>query len=58
MDFIQKSELDRVGVFTYSQEEGTGAFPLGDPVTEAAKEQRRGRVMLAQQEISLRKYQA
>ncbi len=58
VDFIQKMELDRVGVFTYSLEEGTGAFPLGDPISEDVKQARRGRVMLAQQEISLRKNQA
>jgi ribosomal protein S12 methylthiotransferase len=58
VDFLQKMELDRVGVFTYSQEEGTGAFPLGDPISEAVKQERRGRVMLAQQEISLKKNKA
>lgn len=58
IDFIQKSELDRVGVFTYSLEEGTGAYPLGDPIPEEVKDERRGRVMLAQQEISHRKNKA
>ncbi|MCX6146778.1 MAG: 30S ribosomal protein S12 methylthiotransferase RimO [Candidatus Kapabacteria bacterium] len=58
IDFIQQSELDRVGVFTYSHEEGTGAYPLGDPIPEAVKDERRGRVMLAQQEISHRKNKA
>lgn len=58
VEFLQKMELDRVGVFTYSQEEGTGAFPLGDPISEQVKGERRARVMLAQQEISLRKNKA
>ncbi len=55
LDFIKEVELDRVGVFTYSQEEGTRAFELGDPIPEEVKEQRRGEIMLAQQDISLRK---
>ncbi|MGB9912488.1 MAG: 30S ribosomal protein S12 methylthiotransferase RimO, partial [Candidatus Kapaibacteriota bacterium] len=32
LDFVVEYELDRVGVFTYFQEDGTSAFPLGDPV--------------------------
>lgn len=58
IDFIKKVELDRVGVFTYSQEENTGAFILGDSLSQEEKDERRGQVMLAQQEISLRKNQA
>ena len=54
-DFIKEVELDRVGVFTYSQEEGTRAFDLGDPIPEEVKEQRRGDLMLLQQDISLKK---
>ncbi len=55
LDFIKEVQLDRVGVFTYSQEEGTKAFDLGDPIPEEVKEQRRGEIMLAQQDISLKK---
>lgn len=54
-DFLEKNELDRVGVFTYSQEEGTGAHILGDPIPQSVKDARRERVMLTQQKISLRK---
>lgn len=57
-DFLEKNELDRVGVFTYSHEEGTGAYPLGDPIPQSIKDSRRDRVMLTQQKISLRKNQA
>ncbi len=55
LDFLQWSELDRVGVFTYSREEDTHAFPLGDPVPEEVKQQRRNTVMELQQRISLNK---
>lgn len=55
LDFIERQQLDRVGVFTYSHEEGTSAFPLGDPIPEKVKEDRRGEVMLLQQKISLAK---
>lgn len=54
-DWINEIELDRVGVFTYSQEEGTTAYDLGDPIPEAIKEERRGAIMQAQQQISLKK---
>lgn len=58
LDFIEKQQLDRVGVFTYSHEEGTSAFPLGDPIPEKVKEERRGELMLLQQKISLKKNNA
>jgi ribosomal protein S12 methylthiotransferase len=53
--FINNVQFDRLGVFTYSQEESTGAFPLGDPVPDEVKEERRGEIMLMQQQISLKK---
>ncbi len=55
LDFIDTVQLDRVGVFTYSQEENTGAYILGDSIPQEVKDERRGEVMLLQQEISLRK---
>lgn len=50
--FVARTRFDRLGVFTYSQEEGTTAFPLGDPVPEPEKERRRDAVMALQQEIA------
>ncbi len=55
LEWIKEIELDRVGVFTYSQEEGTSAFPLGDPIPQSIKDERRGLIMEAQQRISLEK---
>lgn len=57
-DFLQEYQLDRVGVFTYSQEENTRAFPLGDEIPEEIKMQRREALMKLQSEISLKKNKA
>ncbi|MBN1177715.1 MAG: 30S ribosomal protein S12 methylthiotransferase RimO [Anaerolineae bacterium] len=58
VDFVAEMAFDRVGVFTYSHEEGTPAAALRDDVPEAVKEERRGAVMEVQQPISLAKNQA
>jgi ribosomal protein S12 methylthiotransferase len=52
IEFIKAVRFDRLGVFTYSQEDGTGAFGLGDPIPHDEKEARRARVMDVQKEIS------
>ena len=52
LDFVREQQFDRMGVFTYSQEEGTAAYPLGDPVPQSVKKERRDRIMEAQREIS------
>jgi ribosomal protein S12 methylthiotransferase len=56
--FVKEMRFDRVGVFTFSFEPGTTSEPLGDPVPAEVKEERRGRLMAAQQAISLQKNQA
>ncbi|MFI5193555.1 MAG: 30S ribosomal protein S12 methylthiotransferase RimO [Chitinophagales bacterium] len=55
--FLQEQRFDRVGIFTYSHEEGTGAFDLEDDVPAAEKERRAQEVMEVQQEISYEKNQ-
>ena len=55
--FIQKMRFDRVGIFTYSHEEGTSAHDLVDDVPPAEKEERAQEIMEVQQEISLEKNQ-
>jgi ribosomal protein S12 methylthiotransferase len=55
--FIQKMRFDRVGIFTYSHEEGTSADDLVDDVPAAEKEERAEEIMEVQQEISLEKNQ-
>lgn len=58
LSFIKDYELDRVGCFTYSPEEDTTAFQLKDNVKPNVKEKRLEQLMLAQQEISLKKNNA
>ena len=53
--FLQKQRFDRVGIFTYSHEEGTSAFGLEDNIPSAEKERRAQEVMEVQQEISYEK---
>jgi len=50
--FLQKQRFDRVGIFTYSHEEGTSAHDLIDDVPADEKERRAQEVMEVQQEIS------
>ncbi|MDR2407604.1 MAG: 30S ribosomal protein S12 methylthiotransferase RimO [Bacteroidales bacterium] len=54
-DFLQESQLDRVGVFTYSHEENTPAYALKDTITQKEKEERKEELMCLQQNISLQK---
>lgn len=51
--FIKEMKFERVGVFTYSAEEGTSGYALKDTLPEEEKQQRASRVMKAQEEISL-----
>jgi ribosomal protein S12 methylthiotransferase len=55
--FLEKMRLDRVGVFTYSHEEGTSAYELDDNISAEEKERRAQDIMETQQEISLEKNQ-
>ncbi|HCV42466.1 MAG TPA: hypothetical protein DGH68_03210 [Bacteroidetes bacterium] len=52
LDFVNDVKFDRLGVFTYSREEGTAAFELGDPIASEEKERRQATIMQAQQAIS------
>ncbi len=58
LGFVAESRFDRVGVFVYSEEEGTPAASLPDPVPEEVKIERYDRLMALQQEISLERNQA
>ena len=55
MEFVEKMEFDRLGVFTYSAEEGTPAASMDGQIPEELKEERRDELMELQQEISLEK---
>jgi ribosomal protein S12 methylthiotransferase len=57
LEFVKRHEFDHVGVFTFSAEEGTAAFDLPNQLPEEVKEERRDRIMAAQQEISFKNNQ-
>jgi len=54
-DFLIKQRFDRVGIFTYSHEEGTSGYLLNDDVPAAEKQKRAEEIMEVQQEISYEK---
>jgi ribosomal protein S12 methylthiotransferase len=56
--FVRNVEFDRVGVFTYSDEEGTPAFDLPDKVDAKLARKRRDRLMREQSRISLKRNRA
>jgi ribosomal protein S12 methylthiotransferase len=51
-EFLQLQRFDRVGIFTYSHEEGTSGYQLNDDVSAEEKEKRAQEIMEVQQEIS------
>jgi ribosomal protein S12 methylthiotransferase len=56
--FVKEAEFDHLGVFTYSKEDGTDAYALGDPVKESIKQRRRDQIMEIQAGISSKKMKA
>ena len=56
--FVEEARFEHVGVFTYSPEEGTGAFALGNPVPARTKNSRKRRIMELQQKICRARNQA
>jgi len=53
--FLQQQRFDRVGIFTYSHEEGTSAYDSEDNIKQEEKERRAQEIMEVQQEISYEK---
>jgi ribosomal protein S12 methylthiotransferase len=58
MTFVRNCEFDNVGVFTYSDEEGTPAYELPDKVDARTAKKRRTALMKEQAKISKRKNKA
>ena len=52
MEFVDEMEFDRLGVFTYSQEEDTPAAEMPDQIEEEVKKERQAELMELQQEIA------
>ena len=51
-DFVERNRFDRLGVFTYSHEEGTHSHSFEDDVPEILKRKRYNKIMSLQQSIS------
>ena len=54
-NFIEEIKFDRLGIFTYSEEEGTAAATLEDNVPREVKDERKNSLQDLQQDISLEK---
>lgn len=54
-EFVESYAFERVGVFTYSPEENTRAFPLGDPIPEDVKQRRAREIMSIQRDHMTRR---
>lgn len=52
LDFVDRMEFDRLGVFTYSQEEDTPAALMEEQIAEEVKQERYDQLMELQQEIA------
>ena len=51
-DFVNEQYIDRLGIFTYSEEEGTPAAKFTQKVPEKVKQQRKDALMALQQKVS------
>lgn len=51
-NFVEKMKFNRLGIFTYSHEEGTHSFSMKDDVPELIKKDRADSIMKLQQKIS------
>lgn len=54
-NFVDEMEFDRLGVFTYSQEEDTAAATMEGQIEEEVKKERQAEIMELQQEIAFEK---
>ncbi len=52
LSFVQEARFDHLGVFTYSQEDGTPAAKMPEQIDETVKEQRKDELMLLQEKIA------
>jgi ribosomal protein S12 methylthiotransferase len=53
IDFIRATRFERLGVFTFSQEEGTRAGKMAGQIPQKVKQRRRERAMAAQHEVAV-----
>lgn len=58
VQFVEKAQFDRLGVFCYSKEEGTPAAEMSDQISERVKRERHRKLMKAQARVSFRRNRA
>ena len=58
MDFVKEIQWDRMGAFTYSQEEDTPAYDMDGQVPQEIMDERLAQLMQVQEQISFEKNQA
>ena len=58
MAFVEAMRFDRLGVFTYSKEEGTPAAKMKPQITKKVMKKRQAEIMITQQQISREKNRA
>jgi ribosomal protein S12 methylthiotransferase len=54
LDFIRDTEFERLGVFAYSQEDGTRAGAMSGQLTDKVKQKRRELAMAAQHKVAIK----
>jgi len=52
LNFIRETKFERLGIFTYSKEDGTRAGAMAGQLSDKVKQKRRGLAMAAQHEIA------
>lgn len=57
LQFVEETKFERLGVFTYSHEEGTAGYQMEDDVLDDVKKQRAARLMELQEKVSYQKNQ-
>jgi tRNA A37 methylthiotransferase MiaB len=58
LDFLREAKIDRLGCFAYSPVDGAAANAIANPVPDEVREERRGRVMQLQEQISRERLQS
>jgi ribosomal protein S12 methylthiotransferase len=53
LDFIRETKFERLGVFTYSQEDGTRAGAMSGQISDKTKQKRRELAMAAQHKVAV-----
>jgi ribosomal protein S12 methylthiotransferase len=57
LDFLEETQFERVGAFTYSPQEGTRAADMDDDVSESLKRERLERLLDLQRQITAERYE-